>query len=268
MKKCFLYFNVLFTVLLLASCGNKNEQSVKLITTTPAIGEDLAMNKQAADSPKPKVFSGFIYDIGPRFGAIKKEVVQNAKSIEDFIHREDISKMEHINSVTIHIMEGIIMSPASEKGTNATFTEAQLKLLRSLDYSTSLMLMVEFQEFSKFANSLENNYTSPYLTIVPEKQASYMFSEDTLKDYLRVNTEEVRANIDPEKLQAAKLYFTVTKSGAVENVRLDRTSFYPKVDEKMISLMQNLPGAWSPAENIKGERVAQELVVSFGLIGC
>ncbi len=266
MKKCLLIVCVI--LMSFTSCKNAIQEGLSVSESELKISEEMAMNNQTEIPPKSKVFEAFIYDIGPRFGAIKKEVVQNAKSIEDFIHREDISKMEHINSVTIHIMEGIIMSPASEKGTNATFTEAQLKLLRSLDYSTSLMLMVEFQEFSKFANSLENNYTSPYLTIVPEKQASYMFSEDTLKDYLRVNTEEVRANIDPEKLQAAKLYFTVTKSGAVENVRLDRTSFYPKVDEKMISLMQNLPGAWSPAENIKGERVAQELVVSFGLIGC
>jgi len=36
----------------------------------------------------------------------------------------------------------------------------------------------------------------------------------------------------------------------------------------MIKLIKNLPGDWKPAENYKGELMDQELVVSFGLMGC
>ena len=71
-----------------------------------------------------------------------------------------------------------------------------------------------------------------------------------------------------DKLQPAKLYFTVSKEGMIENVRLDRTSNFPAVDETMIELITNAPGKWIPAENSKGEKVDQELVVSFGLMGC
>ena len=30
----------------------------------------------------------------------------------------------------------------------------------------------------------------------------------------------------------------------------------------------NAPRAWQPAENAKGEKVDQELVISFGAMGC
>ena len=36
----------------------------------------------------------------------------------------------------------------------------------------------------------------------------------------------------------------------------------------MIQLIKNTPDQWVPAENEKGEKVEQELVVSFGLMGC
>ena len=269
MKKYLLIFCIIAGVLSFTYCKNSNQEDLSVNTFEPTVSEEIAMNTQAKDpTPNKKVFESFIYDIGPRFGPIKRETVQNARSIDDFLNEEQLSKIEQINSVTIQVMEGIFASYFIEKGTSATFTEAQLKLLQSLKYSTSLMLLVEFQEMNNHENRLVNNYVSPYVTIVPEKQATYLFSEDTLKDYLRVNTEEARADVDPEKLQAAKLYFTVTKEGAVENVRLDRSSFYPKVDETMINLMQNLPGSWTPAKNANGEFVDQELVVSFGLIGC
>jgi hypothetical protein len=108
------------------------------------------------------------------------------------------------------------------------------------------------------------------LTIVPETQAEYSKGKAALKEYLKESSKASRdiANVDPEKLQPAKLYFTVTKKGAIENVKLDRTSNYSLVDEAMIELIKNAPGTWKPAENLKGEKVEQELVVSFGLMGC
>ena len=36
----------------------------------------------------------------------------------------------------------------------------------------------------------------------------------------------------------------------------------------MIELIYKIPGTWQPAENAKGEKIDQELVLSFGLMGC
>ena len=130
------------------------------------------------------------------------------------------------------------------------------------------MFSADLKEKNAETGVLEDTRWTPYLTIVPEKQAEYSEGKEALMKYLKENSEDARAHIIPEKLQPAKLYFTVTKNGTIAHVRLDRSSNYPVVDKRMIDLITNLPGKWEPAENLKGEKVDQELVISFGLIGC
>jgi hypothetical protein len=142
--------------------------------------------------------------------------------------------------------------------------------MQSLDYSTNFVIWADYEGKNKETGELEDTHWTPYLTIVPEKQAEYTHGKEALKKFLKENSEatRIKAKVEPEKLQPAKLFFTVTKTGTIENVRLDRTSNYPLVDNKMIELIKNTPGTWIPAENHKGEKVDQELVVSFGLMGC
>ena len=51
-------------------------------------------------------------------------------------------------------------------------------------------------------------------------------------------------------------------------VKLDGASGYLSINNRMIELINKAPGKWNPAENAKGEKVDQELAVSFGLRGC
>jgi hypothetical protein len=146
--------------------------------------------------------------------------------------------------------------------------EAQLKMLKSFDYSTNIKIRADFLEKNEISGKLEYSYTTPHLTVVPEKQALYIDGKDALMKFLREESKTSRADVVPENLQPANLLFTVTKKGTIENVRLDRTSNYEMVDKKMIELITTAPGKWQAAENAKGEKVDQELVVSFGLMGC
>ncbi|MBT8286458.1 MAG: energy transducer TonB, partial [Bacteroidia bacterium] len=153
-------------------------------------------------------------------------------------------------------------------GKSGDFTAEQLDFLQSLDYSTNLMIWADYREKNVTTGKMEDHHWTPYLTIVPEKQAEYESGKESLMTYLKENSKNSRASVDPDNLQPAKLYFTVTKEGAIKNVRLDRSSNYPSVDERMIELITNAPGKWKPAENSEGEKVDQELVISFGLMGC
>ena len=85
---------------------------------------------------------------------------------------------------------------------------------------------------------MEDSYLSPHLTVVPEKQAEYINGKQNLMNYLKDKSLEARANVQVDKLQPAKLYFTVTKTGTIENVTLDRSSNYLEVDKKMIELLK------------------------------
>lgn len=259
----------------------KNVQIILLLTLTIFIScqnntnkqEIAALVKEEAKTPTPKksevkVFDDFIYDVGPRFRAIKKSEIMNAESIVDFLSTEEISKIDELETVNVVLVVDDKQTKVSQTGTSKELTAAQIRLLQSFNYDTNFALRVDFKEKNPDTEMLENNYAHPHMTIVPEKQATFLDGKEALKSYLKYETEEVRTNVDPEKLKPAKLYFTVSKEGTIENVYLDRPSGYPKVDEKMIELIKNVPGTWLPAENTKGEKVPQELVVSFGLIGC
>jgi hypothetical protein len=268
MKKKILSVSTVFTLLSVfaISCQNANETKNDAIASASI--EEVVENTKEVEKPSKKVFDDFIYDVGPRFGSIKKSDVDNAKTIDTFFDEKELKKMESITSVSIipFVKEERLVIHAT--GNTKKLNESQLKMFRDFGYSASFVVRVDFKEINEVTGEVEDSYTTPHLTIVPEKQATFVDGKEALKAFLKMSTEEVRKNVDPEKLKPAKLFFTVTKDGTIKNVHLDRPSGYPEVDKKMIELIKQVPGTWLPAENTKGEKVDQELVVSFGLMGC
>lgn len=233
---------------------------------TTLISEDIAPN----DKINKEIFKDFIYEIGPRFTPIKKTDLQALKRFSDYIGDKHAKRIVSYKSMSVMLLIDNEPSDIRITGTNNEFTNDQLKFLYSLGYSTNLMIWADYEEINSETGKLKDAHWTPYLTIIPEKQAKFKQGKNSLMNFLEDRSVEVRnkAYVDPEKLQPAKLFFTVTKTGTIENVRLDRTSNYPLIDEKMIQLIKKTSGTWLPAENEKGEEVNQELVISFGLMGC
>lgn len=210
----------------------------------------------------------FFYDLGPRFGAIKKGDVDTASSIIDFISVEETERVISYKSVSVVIIKNDKQTDIRETGNNAELTEKQIKLLQSLGYSSNFLIRADYHGKNSNTGALEDSYFSPHLTIVPARQATYTGGKEALIKYLEANNKENTTNLDQDKLQPAKLYFTISKKGVISNVRIDRSSGYDAIDKAMIDLLANAPGTWEPAENAKGEKVDQELVISFGMVGC
>jgi len=82
------------------------------------------------------------------------------------------------------------------------------------------------------------------------------------------NSKEKTAIIKRDKLQPGRVSFTVTKDGAIKNVKLTSTSGYTSVDKTLVELITKMPKKWKPATNSKGDKVDQELVFFFGVAGC
>ena len=217
---------------------------------------------------KQEVAADFFYDIGTRFRPIKKEGLDNAVSITDFLPRKMTDPVVAYKSVKVIILDDHRQTEMYETGNSPTLTAAQAQLLRSADYSTNILIRAEYEWLNVKTGLLEDNYFTPYLTIVPEVQAEYVNGKDALISYLRANSEAITANVKEGKLKAGKLYFTVTKDGSISAIELAATSGYPAIDERMIELITTIPGQWKPAENSEGEKVDQKLVFSFGIIGC
>jgi hypothetical protein len=229
---------------------------------------NLVSNLGASQNLENRIFSNFIYDVGPRFGPIKKGDLNNFTSFADFMEEDDAKRILSYKFVEVIIIENDRESDIRESGNSAKLTSAQLKLLQSSDYSTNLKIRADVMQKNRYTGELEESYWTPHLTIVPEKQAYYINGKDSLMEFLKENSKESRVNVVEDKLQPAKLFFTVTKNGTIENVSLDRSSNFPAVDKKMIELISRTLRKWLPAENAKGEKVDQVLVLSFGLMGC
>lgn len=269
MKKSILIFCAALTILSLTAYGFINWSDLETDQLEESsVSEDIAGNTKVIEKIKKRIFSDFIYDVGPRFNAIKKGDLDNVRSFSDFIGEDHAQRIVSYKSLSVIILNGDKQTDTKETGNDGVLTAAQIKLLQSADYSTNILIWADYLEKNIETGQLEDSYWTPYLTIVPEKQATYVGGKYALMEYLNDNSEDVRANVEADKLRPAKLFFTVTKNGTIENVKLDRTSGYPLVDKTMIELITKAPGAWEPAENTKGEKVDQELVISFGLMGC
>lgn len=210
----------------------------------------------------------FHFAIGTRFQGIEKQRLTNAKSIKDFLTDDQMAEVQSYLSVRIVIIENDRQTDIRIWGEDDKLTEEQKELLDSMDYSSNFVVRADFKEFIPGTDQLKNNYFSPHLTVVPEKQVEYSAGSDAIVKYIRTNSKAEVAKVNMDSLFAAKLYFTVDTEGKVKNLHLNRTCNYPELDAKVNELILNLPGKWTPAENEKGEKVEQELVFSYGMMGC
>jgi hypothetical protein len=268
MKKRSLIFSTVLVVLSIAVFGfsNWNQSATDKVETTSTL---LALDEPVLYTVNEKVYPNFLYDVGTRFMmTITKEELNTARSIRDFITADMTEPVVSYKSVSIVIIENERQTDIRETGNSDVLTASQIKLLRSADYSTHFSVRADYQKKNMETGQLYDSYFNPHITIVPEKQAVYVHGKDALIAYLKENSREKTILAEEKKLQPGKLYFTVTKKGTISNVKLQSTSGYPSIDKTMLELITNLPGTWEPAENSKGEKVDQELVFSFGLMGC
>lgn len=262
MKKYIIIFSALIVTLSLAASSIINWND----SNTTSKDKEVVFNN--SEDKSDDIFSDFVYGIGPRFDGIKKSDFDKATSIDAFLENDQLSAINKLHSVNIVVIENDRPTNISAYGDSKVFNKQQLDLLDTFDYSTNFMVKTEYEKVNGESGQTEFTHSTPHLTIVPEKQAVYDQGYKALKLFLKENSKDTWNTIDPNKLQPAKLYFTVTKSGTIENIRLDRSSNFEMVDKRMIEILDKAPGNWSPAENSKGEKVDQELVVSFGLMGC
>lgn len=266
MKKNLIMFSVLLAGLCLIAFGTMKWNSNKTVTSETLISDNtitLAKNKI-----EKRIYSDFIYDVGPRFNPIKKEDLNNVKSFSNFIGGKHINRIVSYETLKVFTLEGDKKTNVHETKNTGNFTKAQIDFLKSLPHSTSIVVWADYQEKNVETGIVEYSHWTPHLTIVPEKQATYITGKGQLIEYLKEKSKDARTNVEAEKLKPAKLFFTVTKDGLIENVKLDRSSNYPVVDMTMIQLITNTTGMWKPAENANGDKVDQQLVISFGAMGC
>lgn len=207
------------------------------------------------------------YNVDSRFvHKITKEKLHVATSIFDIFPPHEKRKIDYYKNVRVAILsdDGEIF----EEGVTEVFTDKQLKLLRSMDYSTNFYVKAVFQHQNFLAGQVYEDYIVYYTTLIPETEAKYHAGNKSLLAHLKSTVKEAASVITIDKLRPGQVKFTVTKNGRVDKINLSSTSGYPDVDKKLVEAISSIPGTWSPAKNAAGEPVDQELVFYFGIEGC
>lgn len=208
------------------------------------------------------------YDVGTRFGGIKKEAIMTNSTFEDFLRPQDLERIESIVSTRIIFVENDAPTHTRFTGKGNALSDEQLNFLRQLDYSENFSIGGTVKLKYPKREGYEESYFNPHLTVVPEKEATY---SEGIKEIITALDKEVTPytlGMESRSMRPAKMYFTITKTGEMKDLRVVLTSGHKVIDEKTFEVISNLKGNWIPAEDIDGNRVDQELVVSFGTGGC
>ncbi|MBO6606496.1 hypothetical protein [Psychroserpens sp.] len=255
-------------VLLFNAC--KQKTSVEAIALSEiSDNEELVATVNPLDEKKDLMKStGFIYSLKPRFNTITKSELKKATSFEDFIGQEHANRIIKYKRLSVILLDGDEQTDIQETGTSGTFNNKQLALLQSFDHSTNLLLWADYDEKFDFSEDLFAETWTPYLTIVPETQTTYSEGIETLLSEIQEQSKALWSKIDTDKLKPARLKFTISKDGTLQNILIDNSCGYGHIDEKMKTFILKSSGKWTPAKDENGNSVEQELVLSYGSMGC
>ncbi|MGB0918461.1 MAG: hypothetical protein ACPGU4_12785 [Flavobacteriales bacterium] len=248
--------------------------SVVLLTTLSLVGFGVMNSAHCfnthvqanADSTKLIADVNFLYDFGPRFDlTVTKQELAEVSSMKDLYHEESI--VEYMQ-VAITVVENEGLTAKRVTGGNETLNDSQLDFLKSFDYSTNFQIGGNVVRKNAETGELENGFSRPHITVVPENQAEFEEGRNALLSYLKDGSREAISELNQKNLQPGKIYFTISVNGTISGVKMLLSCGYSSVDDLMVELISKNKGRWLPASNSEGEIVEQDLVFSFGDMGC
>ncbi len=191
MKKNILILSGVLVTLSILAYGVIDSKDSVTNQEIASISEVNPFDEQVIEDLNVKAYPDFSYDVGSRFmSRITKEDLHKAKSILDFLPKEQTDPVFKYKTVSVIILDDFRQTDKREIGYSEVLTDAQIKLLQSTDYSTNFLIRADFQEMNSEVNHLVNNYFSPHMTVVPENEAVYVNGKDALIDYLKENSRE------------------------------------------------------------------------------
>lgn len=211
----------------------------------------------------------FAYNVGTRFIAnITKENLQKAKVVSDIIPVRNKETVQSYHNIELNTFEEGRNHEIKTTGESEFLNAEQKHLLQSMDYTSDFYITGSVKRRNGTNDALLTDTLVLYLSVVPENPATYSEGINGLVAYLKEYSKQDIGIALKEQVKAGKISFIVTKTGGLGEVKLTSTSGYQSIDDKMISLIKHMPGSWEAASNEAGQNVNQELVFSFGLIGC
>lgn len=227
------------------------------------------MNEIISDTTNKASDFDFVYSMQNRFQkTITKEKIDQALSITDIIPVNENNQIESYFNILLTAFAESRKDWIQVRGTDEHLDDAQLLMIQTFGYGSSFSITGNIKKLDETSGQLVNDTIIHYMTVVPDNPTTYKDGTESLINYLKENSADVIAIAKKDQVQPGKISFLVTEDGSIDQVSLKNTSGYTLIDEKMLSLIREIPGSWKIAINAKGEKVAQKLVFFFGSMGC
>lgn len=267
MKKSILIFSTLLVGLSLMAFSFLNRNKTSVVATAQASSTAPLFEYDLANMLKPEADFELVYKVGSRYMyTISKTDLHQAKSILDILPQNAAEKTGTFQKVKVTLYddgEGV-----SELGDQATLNAAQIDLLQTTNYASSLQVSAIYQDEQTKARRRTYDSLIYYLSITPEQEAEFAEGYDALIRYLKENSKEETAIIRKDQLKPGQFSFIVTKEGTISQVELKSSCGYKSVDQALLDLIEGMPGKWKPAIDADGNKIDQELIFFFGVDGC
>lgn len=207
------------------------------------------------------------YNVSSRWWRqLSREELKNARSLEDVFRESDFRDARPFRNSRVIVLGDELAHLEQESSDSQFFNGAQKQILQEADYNSSLLVtgVLEPQESGP---SVRDSFLY-YISVVPEQRAEYLDGFEALVRHVKSHSIKEFEEIGVKNLQPGQVSFSVDEKGRVGNAKIKATCGHKKMDAKMIRLIEEIPGIWVPAKNADGENVSEELVFSFGRMGC
>lgn len=207
-----------------------------------------------------------VYDVSNRFIAtITKEDLHKATTISDLVPKGATDGIVSFREVKIGIVS--TKNDVFAKGNSGQLNQKQLKMLQSANYSQDYYIEAFSQEKNETTGKTEEQCFVYYVSIIPEKEASYPGGKKAVIKFLKNECKNKVGIIKKDGLKPGRVCFTVKSNGMINDMRITATCGYDEVDQELLKAVSKL-GNWTPAQNSKGENIDQDFIFFFGLQGC
>ncbi|MGB0979655.1 MAG: hypothetical protein ACPGVV_09680 [Croceimicrobium sp.] len=229
--------------------------------------DEQAYNNHVLNDSLEAIEQEFYYNIGTRYGAIKKSELLSATHIVDIYKTDYELELADIKSIELSRVNVGRWEGPKLGGSEATFNEPQRQFIEELDFSDDFVVITNLVHENEL-NQLIPEMIAPHYTVVPEVQAYYIPGKRNLLNYIRSENAALIKDLSQDDIGAAAIFFTITKNGELRDIEVDRENTLPAIQLNLINLLKNLPGQWEAARNADGEKVDQRLMLFFGNQGC
>lgn len=209
----------------------------------------------------------FYMGVGTRFSPITKEEISTKKNLHELLLSGNKTHIVKINSATLKLVDKDNRKAALSSINSEVITQDFLSAFNELELSTNFVIETHC-DMDYQCNNKDLGFFTPHYTLSPKTIAKFPKGNEEFLSDIKAEIKTELSTLNNNEIRPGKVYFTVLKSGKINNVYMTGTSGSKSVDEKIMLSLKSYKEKWIPAKDSKGNVVDQELVLSVGKQGC